>query len=57
MNRVPITVSHTRNGLKLRTMLGAVIYVRVSTKGQTDNLSLPTQLRACEDYCTRCAEA
>jgi hypothetical protein len=27
-------------------MVGAVIYVRVSTKKQTENLSLPTQLRA-----------
>ncbi len=34
-------------------MVGAVIYVRVSTKEQTENLSLPTQLRACEDYCRR----
>jgi DNA invertase Pin-like site-specific DNA recombinase len=34
-------------------MVGAVIYVRVSTKEQTDNLSLPTQLRACEEYCRR----
>jgi DNA invertase Pin-like site-specific DNA recombinase len=34
-------------------MVGAVIYVRVSTKEQTENLSLPTQLRACEEYC-RC---
>ena len=32
-------------------MIGAVIYIRVSTKEQTDNLSLPTQLRACEAYC------
>jgi hypothetical protein len=31
----------------------AVIYVRVSTKEQTENLSLPTQLRACEEYCRR----
>jgi site-specific DNA recombinase len=31
-------------------MIGAVIYVRVSTKEQTENLSLPTQLRACEEY-------
>jgi len=30
-----------------------VIYVRVSTKEQTENLSLPTQLRACEEYCRR----
>jgi len=30
-----------------------VIYVRVSTKEQTDNLSLPTQLRACEEYSRR----
>lgn len=34
-------------------MIGAVIYARVSTKEQTDNLSLDTQLRACEDYCDR----
>jgi DNA invertase Pin-like site-specific DNA recombinase len=34
-------------------MAGAVIYVRVSTKEQTENLSLPTQLRACEEYCRR----
>jgi hypothetical protein len=30
------------NGSKLPTMVGAVIYVRVSTKEQTENLSLPT---------------
>jgi DNA invertase Pin-like site-specific DNA recombinase len=34
-------------------MVGAVIYVRVSTKEQTENLSLPTQLSACEEYCRR----
>ena len=34
-------------------MVGAVIYVRVSAKEQTENLSLPTQLRACEEYCRR----
>jgi DNA invertase Pin-like site-specific DNA recombinase len=34
-------------------LVGAVIYVRVSTKEQTENLSLPTQLRACEEYCRR----
>jgi len=34
-------------------MIGAVIYVRVSTKEQTENLSLSTQLRACEEYCRR----
>src|SRR5260221_7993213 len=38
---------------KLPEMVGAVIYVRVSTKEQTENLSLPTQLKACEDYCER----
>ena len=31
----------------------AVIYCRVSTKEQTENLSLPTQKRACEEYCLR----
>jgi hypothetical protein len=38
------------NGSNLPLMVGAVIYVRVSTKEQTENLSLPTQLRACEEY-------
>lgn len=33
--------------------IGAVIYVRVSTKEQTENLSLPTQMKACEEYCAR----
>ena len=41
------------NGSKLPQMVGAVIYVRVSTKEQTGNLSLPTQLKACEEYCQR----
>jgi hypothetical protein len=41
------------NGSMLPAMVGAVIYVRVSTKEQTENLSLPTQLRACEEYCRR----
>lgn len=31
----------------------AVIYVRVSTKEQVSNLSLPTQLRACREYAER----
>ena len=30
-----------------------VIYVRVSTREQASNLSLPTQLKACREYCTR----
>ena len=30
-----------------------VIYCRVSTKEQVDNLSLPTQRKACEEYCRR----
>jgi len=41
------------DGAKLPDMVGAVIYVRISTKEQTENLSLPTQLRACEEYCRR----
>ena len=40
-------------GSNLPPMVGAVIYVRVSTKEQTENLSLPTQLRACEEYCRK----
>ena len=31
----------------------AVIYCRVSTKDQVENFSLPTQEKACRDYCTR----
>jgi site-specific DNA recombinase len=31
----------------------AVIYCRVSTKEQTQNLSIPTQRRACNEYCAR----
>src|SRR5499427_5810689 len=38
---------------KMALMVGAIIYVRVSTKEQTENLSLPTQVRACEEYCRR----
>lgn len=34
-------------------MIGAVIYVRVSDPRQAENLSLATQLKACEDYCER----
>jgi Resolvase, N terminal domain len=44
-------LSEPANGSTLPTMVGAVIYVRVSTKEQTENLSLPTQLRTCEEYC------
>jgi site-specific DNA recombinase len=31
----------------------ALIYCRVSTKEQVSNLSLPTQLKACREYCDR----
>ena len=48
-----IALPTANDGAKLRSMVGAVIYIRVSTKEQTDNLSLPTQLRACEEYCRR----
>ena len=48
-----ITLPAPANGSNLRPMVGAVIYVRVSTKEQTENLSLPTQLKACEEYCQR----
>jgi site-specific DNA recombinase len=53
MARVRTTLPAPQNGLTLQRMVGAVIYVRVSTKEQTENLSLPTQLRACEQYCQR----
>jgi len=35
------------------TLNRAVIYCRVSTKEQTHNLSLSTQLRTCREYCER----
>ena len=38
-----------RSGCSLK----AVIYCRVSTKDQVQNLSLPTQLKACRAYCER----
>jgi site-specific DNA recombinase len=41
-----------RNELRFPTRFSR-IYVRVSTKEQTENFSLPTQLRACEEYCRR----
>ena len=48
-----ITLPASANGSNLRPMVGAVIYIRVSTKEQTENLSLSTQLKACEEYCER----
>src|SRR3989442_3209354 len=47
-----ITLPARTNGSKLRPMVGAVIYIRVSTK-ETENLSLSTQLKSCEEYCER----
>ncbi len=34
-------------------MIRAILYCRVSTKEQTKNLSLTTQLEACREYCSR----
>lgn len=51
--RTTIDLPMSGNGVKLRSMVGAIIYIRVSTKEQTENLSLPTQLRSCEEYCRR----
>ena len=53
MTRQTTTLPERDASGKLRSMVGAVIYIRVSTKEQTENLSLPTQLRACEEYCRR----
>ena len=41
---------HGRSG---RPVMRAVIYVRVSTRDQVQNLSLPTQRKACTEYCQR----
>jgi site-specific DNA recombinase len=43
----------SENGSKLRPMVGAVIYLRVSDPRQAESLSLATQLKACEEYCDR----
>lgn len=40
-------------GQNRATSMRAVIYCRVSTKEQAQNLSLPTQLKACREYCER----
>ena len=53
MSASTIVLKAPDDRITLRSMAGAVIYIRVSTKEQTENLSLPTQLRACEDYCRR----
>jgi hypothetical protein len=53
VDQAAITLPASTNGSKLRPMVGAVIYIRVSTKEQTENLSLSTQLKACEEYCQR----
>src|SRR5262245_26111581 len=48
-NGCAISSTSSRRSYSMR----AVIYCRVSTKEQTLNLSLPTQRRACEEYCRR----
>jgi hypothetical protein len=53
MTHGTMTLPTSNASAKLRSMVGAVIYIRVSTKEQTENLSLPAQLRACEEYCRR----
>src|ERR1041384_579827 len=50
---MPTNLRAPHGGSMLPDMVGAVVYVRVSTKEQTENLSLPTQLKACEEYCER----
>jgi site-specific DNA recombinase len=51
MIRIAHDLQSPHSRAKLRDMVDAVIYIRVSTKEQTENLSLPTQLRVCEEYC------
>ena len=45
--------SQAADAVTLKPVMRAVIYCRVSTKEQTQNLSLPTQLKGCRDYCRR----
>src|SRR5438309_617730 len=42
------------DGSILADVIGAVIHVRVSDPRQVENLSLSTQLKACDAYCVRC---
>ena len=53
MSRTRVLPAHRNESKLLPVVVGAVVYVRVSTKEQTENLSLPTQLSACEEYCRR----
>ena len=53
MTRTTTFLPRRLDEAKLPSMAGALIYTRVSTQRQTENLSLPTQLRACEEYCGR----
>jgi site-specific DNA recombinase len=48
-----VILSSRANRSTLGDMVGAVIYVRVSDPRQAENLSLATQLKACDDYCKR----
>ena len=41
------------NGGPPSGVIGAVIYCRVSTKEQVQNLSLDTQRRRCVEYCAQ----
>lgn len=46
-------VSVNARARRIGRRVAAAIDVRVSTREQTENLSLPTQIRACEEYCRR----
>jgi site-specific DNA recombinase len=40
-------------GVARQRVMRAVIYCRVSTRDQVQNLSLPTQKKTCVEYCQR----
>src|SRR5271169_2050196 len=52
LKNVPVE-SDPRHVVGVIRNMRAVIYCRVSTRDQVQNLSLPTQRRACIEYCQR----
>jgi len=52
VSREHTTLSAPENGSKMRPMIGALIYVRVSTRNDRKPESADS-VRACEEYCRR----
>src|SRR5215469_7880386 len=52
VTKIPLR-GHREKAGRVSAIAHAVIYTRVSTREQMANLSLPTQEKACTDYCAR----